>query len=138
MKTSIESKPWGTFEGREVRLWRLVNANGMELHFSDYGGRLVKAIVPDRDGKLDNVTLGWNTLDEYVVEHGGTYYGALVGRYGNRIATASSRWTARSTCSSARTRPPASRARCTAARAASRSAAGTWWRKSARTTRWGS
>ena len=85
MKTSIESKLWGTFEGRDVRLWRLVNANGMELHFSDYGGRLVKAIVPDRDGKLDNVTLGWNTLDEYVVEHGGTYYGALVGRYGNRI-----------------------------------------------------
>ena len=53
MKTSIESKPWGTFEGREVRLWRLVNANGTELRFSDYGGRLVKAIVPDRDGKLD-------------------------------------------------------------------------------------
>ena len=59
MKTSIESKPWGTFEGREVRLWRLVNANGVELHFSDYGGRLVKAIVPDRNGKIGNVVLGW-------------------------------------------------------------------------------
>ena len=85
MGNSIESMPWGSFEGRDVRLWRLVNANGMELDFTDYGGRLIKAIVPDRDGKLDNVTLGWNTLDEYVVEHGGTYYGALVGRYGNRI-----------------------------------------------------
>ena len=72
MGNSIESMPWGSFEGRDVRLWRLVNTNGMELDFTDYGGRLIKAIVPDRDGKLDNVTLGWNTLDEYVVEHGGT------------------------------------------------------------------
>lgn len=85
MKNSLESRPWGTFEGGQATLWRLVNANGLELHFTDWGGRLVKAIAPDRDGKLDNVTLGWPTLDEYVAENGGTYYGALVGRYGNRI-----------------------------------------------------
>lgn len=85
MSNSIESSPWGVFEGEEVRLWRLVNANGLELHFSNWGGRLVKALVPDRDGRLGNVTLGWPTLDEYVGEHGGTYFGALVGRYGNRI-----------------------------------------------------
>ena len=81
----LESTKWGVFEGEEVRLWRLVNKNGLELHFTNWGGRLVKALVPDREGRLSNVTLGWNTLDEYVIEHGGTYYGALVGRYGNRI-----------------------------------------------------
>jgi len=81
----IESAKWGEFEGGEVRLWRLVNKNGVELHFTNWGGRLVRALVPDREGRLANVTLGWNTLQEYVVEHGGTYYGALVGRYGNRI-----------------------------------------------------
>ncbi len=85
MSNLIESKPWGEFEGEEVRLWRLVNANGIELHITNWGGRLVKAIAPDRDGRLENVTLGWSTLAEYVAENGGTYYGALVGRYGNRI-----------------------------------------------------
>lgn len=85
MQNMIESKPWGSFEGEEVRLWRLVNANGLELQITNWGGRLVKAIVPDRDGKPANVTLGWETLDRYVAENGGTYYGALVGRYGNRI-----------------------------------------------------
>ena len=85
MSNLIESKPWGQFEGEEVRLWRLVNANGLELQITNWGGRLVKAIVPDRDGKPANVTLGWPTFDEYVAENGGTYYGALVGRYGNRI-----------------------------------------------------
>ena len=85
MKNSIVSVKWGMFEGQDASLWRLVNANGMELDITDFGGRLVKAIVPDREGRFDNVTLGWETLDEYIGEHGGTYYGALVGRYGNRI-----------------------------------------------------
>ena len=85
MKNSIVSVKWGMFEGQEARLWRLVNANGMELDITDFGGRPVRAIVPDREGRFDNVTLGWETLDEYIGEHGGTYYGALVGRYGNRI-----------------------------------------------------
>ncbi len=85
MQNSIESKSWGTFEGEEVRLWRLVNANGMELHFTNYGGRLIKAIVPDRNGNLENVTGGYDTLDEYLSRGTSFYYGALVGRYGNRI-----------------------------------------------------
>ena len=58
MKNSIESMPWGTFDGDEVRLWRLVNANGLELQFTNFGGRLIKAIVPDRNGHFENVTLG--------------------------------------------------------------------------------
>ena len=128
MKNSIESMPWGTFDGEEVRLWRLVNANGLELQFTNFGGRLIKAIVPDRNGHFENVTLGWPTLDEYVAENGGTYYGALVG----------SRSTARSTHSSSTTSRPASPARCTAASAASRSATGPSSRRSTTRTRWAS
>ena len=64
MTNAIESMPWGIFEGEPVTLWRLVNANGLELDFTDWGGRLVKALVPDRSGHLDNVTLGWPTLDD--------------------------------------------------------------------------
>lgn len=85
MKNSIQSQQWGTFEGQPVTLWKLINAQGMELDFTDWGGRLIKALVPDREGRFENVTLGWPTLEDYVKEHGGTYYGALVGRYGNRI-----------------------------------------------------
>ena len=50
MKNLIESMPWGTFEGEPVTRWRLVNANGLELHFTNWGGRLLKALVPDRCG----------------------------------------------------------------------------------------
>jgi len=80
----LESKAWGTFEGEEVRLWTLVNANGMTVEFSNWGGRLVRCLVPDRTGALGDVTLGYDSLDGYLAD-GGTYFGALVGRYGNRI-----------------------------------------------------
>ena len=72
MKNSIEKIKWGKFEGADVSLWKLVNANGVELDITDFGGRLVNALVPDRFGNWDNITLGWETLDEYVGEHGGT------------------------------------------------------------------
>jgi len=84
MENQITSKAWGTFEGAEVRLWTLRNAAGMEVDFTNYGGRLVRCSVPDRAGNFDDVTLGYDTLESYLAD-GGTYFGALVGRYGNRI-----------------------------------------------------
>ncbi|MBO7166965.1 MAG: galactose mutarotase [Kiritimatiellae bacterium] len=87
MNYNIDSSLWGKFEDKEVYVWKLKNANGIELWFTSYGARLIKAFVPDANGKLENVTLGWETLDEYVAENGGTYYGAAVGRYGNRIGS---------------------------------------------------
>ena len=125
MTNAIESMPWGTFEGEPVTLWRLVNANGLELDFTDWGGRLVKALVPDRSGHLDNVTLGWPTLDDYVAEHGGA----------RKIVLAS---TARRTRWSSITRRAASPARSTAVCAASRSGSGSASRRSTRRTRWAS
>jgi aldose 1-epimerase len=87
MSFKLESEVWGSFEGKEVKLWKIASPAGIELWFTDYGARLVKAFTPDRNGKKENVTLGWPTLDEYVAENGGTYYGATVGRYGNRIGS---------------------------------------------------
>lgn len=84
--SSISSQKWGEFEGDEIRLWTLTNDNGIEAKITNYGGRLVTLTMPDKNGVRDNVTLGWPTLEEYVAENGGTYYGALVGRTGNRIA----------------------------------------------------
>ena len=83
MSHSISTVPFGQIDGREVKLWKLVNANGVELDITEYGGRLVRALVPDRDGKLGDVVLGYDTLEQYLADD--TYQGALVGRYGNRI-----------------------------------------------------
>jgi aldose 1-epimerase len=87
MSFKLESEVWGEVEGKEVKLWKIANSSGIELWFTSYGARLVKAFAPDKDGKIENVTLGWPTLEEYVAENGGTYYGATVGRYGNRIGS---------------------------------------------------
>lgn len=64
--------------------YTLANARGMEVRFLDYGGIVISIKVPDRHGVLDDVTLGYDTLDEYLRD--GSYLGALVGRYANRIA----------------------------------------------------
>jgi aldose 1-epimerase len=73
-----------TADGQEVQLFTLSNKNGMEARIMDYGGIVVSLKVPDRTGKLDDVVLGLNTLDDYLKGH--PYFGALIGRYGNRIA----------------------------------------------------
>ena len=83
MSRSITAVPFGTAGGRQVRLWKLVNARGTEFDITEYGGRLVRAIVPDRNGDFDDVVLGYDTLEQYLADD--TYQGALVGRYGNRI-----------------------------------------------------
>lgn len=81
----MEHKPFGqTAEGEKVDLYTLTNPNGMEAAISTYGGIVVSLKTPDRSGKLGDVVLGFDDLKGYL----GTspYFGALVGRYGNRIA----------------------------------------------------
>jgi aldose 1-epimerase len=80
----IASEPWGEVEGEEVTLYTLTNANGMEVKISNYGGIITSVMVPDRDGNLENVTLGFDNLDDYVAGH--PYFGNITGRYANRIA----------------------------------------------------
>jgi aldose 1-epimerase len=80
----ISSEPWGEVEGEEVTLYTLTNPNGMEVKITNYGGIITSVVVPDRDGNMENVTLGFTTLDEYVEGH--PYFGNITGRYANRIA----------------------------------------------------
>jgi aldose 1-epimerase len=73
-----------TPEGQTVDLYTLTNKKGMEVAITNFGGIVVSVKVPDRNGKVADVVLGYDTLDGYVKDK--SYFGALVGRYGNRIA----------------------------------------------------
>ena len=81
------SKPWGkTPAGETVDLYTLRNAKGMEANISTYGGVIVSLKVPDRAGKLGDVVLGFDDFKGYLLPP--PYFGALIGRYGNRIGHA--------------------------------------------------
>lgn len=71
-------------DGRPVSLFTLTNRNGFRARVCDYGGLLVNLFAPDRDGVLADLTHGFDTLDGWLVN--GPYFGASIGRFGNRIA----------------------------------------------------
>jgi aldose 1-epimerase len=82
---SVSVAPFGRLpDGRAVRLFTLVNANGIEVRAIDYGGIIVSLRVPDREGALGDIVLGYDSLGGYLAET--PYFGAIIGRYGNRIA----------------------------------------------------
>jgi aldose 1-epimerase len=70
-------------DGREVFLYTLMNSQGMKVSISTFGATVTSLWVPDRNGKPADVVLGYDTPEEY--RQGGSYFGAIVGRYGNRI-----------------------------------------------------
>jgi aldose 1-epimerase len=83
-KSMIEKKSFGKLtDGAEVTLYTLKNAKGMEAKIIDYGATVVSLTAPDKNGKFADVVLGYDDVGSYV--RGGTYFGAIVGRYGNRI-----------------------------------------------------
>ncbi len=71
-------------DGTPVYLYTLGNTQGMEVKITNYGGILVSVSVPDKNGKIGDVVLGFDRLEDYLIGH--PYFGAIVGRYGNRIA----------------------------------------------------
>ena len=71
-------------DGRQVEIYTLVNTNGVEARICNYGGILVSFKAPDRDGKMGDVVLGYDNLEGYLTNS--PYFGALIGRFGNRIA----------------------------------------------------
>ncbi len=82
---SVTSVPFGkTADGREVAIFTLKNSQGIEARIMNYGGIVVSLKVPDRKGALGDVVLGYDNLDEYIKAT--PYFGALIGRCGNRIA----------------------------------------------------
>jgi len=85
---SIQVAPYGTTSGGEsVDEYTLTNAHGMEVKIITYGGIITSIRVPDRYGNMANVTLGFASLEDYETNNT-SYFGALIGRYGNRIAGA--------------------------------------------------
>lgn len=85
---SVQAKQFGTTKnGEEVTCYTLENKNGMKAEFIDYGAIIVSLFVPDKDGKLDDVVLGYDDVAAY--EANGCFFGALIGRHGNRIGGAS-------------------------------------------------
>ena len=84
---STTKKSFGkTPDGQPADLFVLTNKNGAEVSITNYGGAVVSLKVPDRSGKLADVVLGYDGIDGYVNDK--SYFGALVGRYGNRIGHA--------------------------------------------------
>jgi aldose 1-epimerase len=73
-----------TDDGEAAQLYRLTNQHGMTVAITNYGGIVTSVWVPDRAGNMADVVLGYDELDDYVA--GSPYFGAIVGRYGNRIA----------------------------------------------------
>ena len=85
MKATVEKKEFGkTADGTIVDIYTLTNANGMMVRITNYGGIITELHVPDRDGKLADVVLGFDNLKSYLAGH--PHFGAVAGRVANRIA----------------------------------------------------
>jgi aldose 1-epimerase len=84
-QANINKESFGkTADGENVDVFTLTNNLGMQAKITNYGAIVVSLKTPDRTGKMDDVVLGFNDLDSYLKGH--PYFGAIVGRYGNRIA----------------------------------------------------
>ncbi len=84
---NVHTEPFGRMpEGQEVFVYTLTSSKGLRARITSFGAILVAMIVPDRNGNLHDVTLGHDSLDEYVKQT--SYFGATVGRYANRIGGA--------------------------------------------------
>jgi len=86
-RADITRAPFGRTPGGDaVEAFTLTNAHGLEARAATYGGTIVSLSVPDRNGRLADVVLGHDSLDEYI--GGSNYFGAIIGRFANRIANA--------------------------------------------------
>jgi aldose 1-epimerase len=80
----VEKRSFGSTHGKEVSLYKLKNKNGVEATVTNFGATLVSLIVPDKNGNLSDVVLGYDDLEGYVNDK--PYLGSTIGRYANRIA----------------------------------------------------
>lgn len=73
------------YEGKPTALYTLKNQNGMEVCVTNFGGRIVSVMVPDRKGEMKDVVLGMDSVQAYFPENNQTDFGASIGRYANRL-----------------------------------------------------
>ena len=84
---TYEVQPFGvTGDGAEIRLYTLTNRHGMQVSITNYGGIVTRLTAPDRNQEMSDVVLGYDSLAHYL--RGSPYFGAIIGRYGNRIGRA--------------------------------------------------
>ena len=84
---SVAKKSFGTTKnGEEVTLYTIANKNNVSVSVIDYGANLVSLMVPDKNGNVEDIVLGFDTVAGYEVN--GCFFGAFIGRHGNRIGDA--------------------------------------------------
>ncbi|OEJ99017.1 hypothetical protein A8C32_07515 [Flavivirga aquatica] len=83
-KSEVNKKVWGEVEGKEVYLYSLTNSKGMEVKLTNYGGIITSIFTSDKNGKFDDVVLGFDNLQQYITSPNGSM-GATIGRFANRI-----------------------------------------------------
>jgi aldose 1-epimerase len=84
---SIEKSEYGkTAKGEVIDSYKMTNQKGMEVDIMTYGGRITSLKVPNKAGVSEDVVIGFNNFDQYTKDN--PFFGALIGRYGNRIGKA--------------------------------------------------
>ena len=86
-KFSVAEDGYGEVDGEKVIQYTLTNPSGMSLKIINYGATVTDVMVPDKNGKMGNVVLGYDSLAGFL-QTGNPYFGCIVGRYANRIANA--------------------------------------------------
>lgn len=85
-KGGIMTTDWGETDGKKVSLYTLTNKNGVQVKITNYGGIVTSWITPDKNGAKSDIVLGFDSLQGYLSKP--PYFGAIIGRYGNRIGKA--------------------------------------------------
>jgi len=83
-KPGVTSADWGESDGKKVFSYTLTNKNNVQVKITNYGGTITSWTTPDRNGNKSSIVLGFDNLQGYLAHP--PYFGALIGRYGNRIA----------------------------------------------------
>lgn len=86
MKAGVTTKDWGETDGKKVQLFTLANKNGVTVSITNYGGIVTSWVTPDKNGNKSSVVVGMESLEDYLKKP--PYFGAIIGRYGNRIGDA--------------------------------------------------
>jgi len=82
--SGVTRSSFGTVSGQNVEMFTLRNAHGVEVKATSYGAIITSIVTPDRNGRPGDIVLGFDTIEGYLKDS--PYFGAVVGRYGNRIA----------------------------------------------------
>ena len=83
-ESSLVKEKFGQVDGKEIDIYTLTNDKGAQAKIINYGARVVSLTMPDRNGNFADVVTGYDSLSGYI--NGSSFFGAIVGRYGNRIA----------------------------------------------------